>query len=56
MIGDDSTPKDICIDANQEFTRCENYSNILSLFRRSLTSLLFSLRHEAHTTPSKIKT
>jgi hypothetical protein len=35
-----------CIDANQEFTRCGNYPNILPLFRRlgrSLTSFLSSL-------------
>jgi hypothetical protein len=47
------------IDANQEFIRCGNQQNILPLFgrlRRSLTYLLFSLRHEAHTTPSKMKT
>jgi hypothetical protein len=57
--GDESTKKDSYIDANQEFTRCGNHPNILSLFGRlgrSLTSLLSSLRHEAHTTPSKIKT
>jgi hypothetical protein len=43
--------KDIYIDANQEFTRCGNHSNILPLFKRlgrSLTSLLSSLRHESH--------
>jgi hypothetical protein len=48
-----------CIDANQEFTRCGNHPNIISLFRRferSLTSLLSYLRHKAHTTPSKMKT
>jgi hypothetical protein len=55
-IGDDSTQKDSYIDANQEFTRCGNHPNILPLFGRfgrSHTSLLSSLRHEAHTTPSK---
>jgi hypothetical protein len=39
------------IDANEEFTRCGKHPNILPLFerlRRSLTSLLSSLRHEAH--------
>jgi hypothetical protein len=58
-IGYDSTPKDTYLDAKQEFTRCGNHPNILSLFGRmgrSLTSLLSSLRHEAHTTPSKMKT
>jgi hypothetical protein len=52
-IGDDSTLKHDYIDVNQEFTRCENHTNILSLFGRlgrSLTSLLSSLRHEAHHT------
>jgi hypothetical protein len=50
-IGDDSTQKDSYIDTNQEFTRCGNHPNILPLFRRlgrSLTSLLSSLRYEAH--------
>jgi hypothetical protein len=59
MVGDDSTQKDSYIDASQEFTRCGNHPNILPLFgrlMRSLTSLLSSLRHEAHTTPSKMKT
>jgi hypothetical protein len=40
-----------CIDVNQEFTRCGNHPNILPLFgrlERSLTSLISSLRHEAH--------
>jgi hypothetical protein len=49
--GDDSTQKDSYIDANQGFRRCENHSNILPLFGRfggSLTSLLSSLRYEAH--------
>jgi hypothetical protein len=58
-IGDDSTQKDSYIDANQESTRCENHPIILPLFGRSgrtLTSLLSSLRHEAHTTTSKMKT
>jgi hypothetical protein len=47
----DSTQKDSYIDANQGFTRCGNHPNILPLFGRlgrSLTSLLSSLRHEAH--------
>jgi hypothetical protein len=50
-IGDDSTQKDSYIDVNQTFTRCGNHPNILPLFgrlRRSLTSLLSSLRDEAH--------
>jgi hypothetical protein len=58
-IGDDSTQKDSYIDANQEFTRCENHPSILPLFERlgrSLTSLLSSLGHEAHITPRKMKT
>jgi hypothetical protein len=49
-IGDDSTQKDSYIDANQEFTRCENHPNIFPLFgwlERSLTSLLSSLWYEA---------
>jgi hypothetical protein len=55
-IGDDSTQTHGCIDANQEFTRCENHLNILPLFGRlgkSLTSLISSLRHEAHPHLSK---
>jgi hypothetical protein len=50
-IGNDSTLKHGYIDANQKFIRCENHPNILPLFERlwrSLTSLLSSLRHEAH--------
>jgi hypothetical protein len=50
-IGDDLTQTHICVDADQEFTRCGNHPNILPLFGRlgrSLTSLLSSLRHEAH--------
>jgi hypothetical protein len=50
-IEGDLTLKHDYIDANQEFTRCENHPNILPLFwrlGRSLTSLLSSLRHEAH--------
>jgi hypothetical protein len=50
-IWDDSTQKGNYIDANQEFTRCGNHPNILPLFERlgrSFTSLLSSLRHEAH--------
>jgi hypothetical protein len=50
-IGDDLTQTHGYIDANQEFTRCGNYPNIIPLFERleiSLTSLLSSLRHEAH--------
>jgi hypothetical protein len=57
-IGDDSTQKDSYIDANQGFTMCETHSNILSLFGRlgrSITSLLSSLRHEAHPHVSKMK-
>jgi hypothetical protein len=52
-----SIQNDSYINANQEFLRCENHPNILPLFgrlERSLTSLISSLRHEAHTTPSKI--
>jgi hypothetical protein len=48
---DDSTQKDSYIDENQGFIRCGNYPNILPLFgrlERSFTSLLSSLRHEAH--------
>jgi hypothetical protein len=48
---DGPTQKDSYIDANQWFTRCGNHPNILPLFGRywrSLTSLLSSLRHEAH--------
>jgi hypothetical protein len=44
-------PKHSYIEANQMFTRCENHPDILPLFERlgrSLTSLLSSLRHEAH--------
>jgi hypothetical protein len=58
-IGDELTQTHICIDANQESTRYENHPSILPLFRRlgrSLSSLLSSLRHEAHTTPSKMNT
>jgi hypothetical protein len=58
-IEDDSTQKDSYIDANQEFIRCGNHPNIFPLFgrlQRPLNSLLSSLRHETHTTPSKIKT
>jgi hypothetical protein len=47
----DSIQTHECIDANQEFTRCGNHSNILPLIgrlRRSLTSLLSSPRHDAH--------
>jgi hypothetical protein len=56
---DYSIKKDIYIYANQESTRCGNHPIILPLFERSgriLTSLLSSLRHKAHTTPSKMKT
>jgi hypothetical protein len=59
-IGDDLTVKHGYIDANQEFTRCRNHSNILPLFAGlgiSLTSLLSSLRlHEAHSHLSEMKT
>jgi hypothetical protein len=58
-IGDDLIQKDSYIVANQEFTRCEIHPNILPLFGRLgrfLTSLLPSLKHEAHTTPSKMNT
>jgi hypothetical protein len=58
-IGDELTQTHGCIDTNQESTRCGNHPNILPLFGRlgrPLTSLLSSLRHEAHTTPSKMKT
>jgi hypothetical protein len=42
--GDESTQKDSYIDANQEFTRCGNHPNILSLFERlGDLSLLSSL-------------
>jgi hypothetical protein len=50
-MGDDLTQTHAYNDANQEFTSCGNYPNILPLFERldiSLTSLLSSLRHEAH--------
>jgi hypothetical protein len=49
-------PKHGYIEANQIFTRCENHPNILPLFERlgrSLTSLISSLRHEAHLHLSK---
>jgi hypothetical protein len=58
-IGDDSIQNDSYADANQEFTRSGNYLNILPLFGklgRTLTSLLSSLGHEAHSTPNKMKT
>jgi hypothetical protein len=48
-----------CMDANQEFTMCGNHPNILPLFGRlgrSLTSLLSSLRHEAHPHLRQMKT
>jgi hypothetical protein len=51
-------PKHSYIEANQMFTRCGNHSNILPLFgrlERSLTSLLSSLRHEAHPHLSKTR-
>jgi hypothetical protein len=54
--GDDSIQKHNYIDANQEFTRCINHPNILPLFGRlgrSLTSILSSLLHEAHTKLAK---
>jgi hypothetical protein len=57
--GDDSIQKHNYIDVNQEFTRCGNHPNILPLFGRlgrSFTSLLSSLRHEAHPHLSKMKT
>jgi hypothetical protein len=49
--GDNSIQKHSYIDANHESTRSGNHPNILPLFqrfRRSLTSYLSSLRHEAH--------
>jgi hypothetical protein len=52
----DSIQKDSYVDANQESTRYGNHPIILPLFerlRKTLTSLLSSLRYEAHTTPSK---
>jgi hypothetical protein len=58
-IGDDSIQKDSYIDANQESTRCGIHPNILPLFgrlERFFTSLLSSLKHKAHTTPTKMKT
>jgi hypothetical protein len=51
-------PKHNYIEANQMFTRCGNHPNILPLFRRlgrSLTSLISSLRHEAHPHLSKMR-
>jgi hypothetical protein len=57
--GDDSIQKHSYIDVNQEFTRFGNHSDILSLYKRlgrSLTSLLSSLRHEAHPHLAKMKT
>jgi hypothetical protein len=56
--GDDLTQKHSYIDENQEITRCENHPIILALFGRfgrSLTSLVSSLRHEAHPHLAKIK-
>jgi hypothetical protein len=56
--GDDSTQKVSYIDTNQGFTRCENHPNILPFFGRlgrSLTSLLSSLRYEAHPQLAKMK-
>jgi hypothetical protein len=50
-IGDDLTQKYSYIDVNQEFTRCGNHPNIhpvFGRFGRSLTSLLSSLKYEAH--------
>jgi hypothetical protein len=41
-IGDDLTKTYSYIDVNQEFTRCENYHNILSLFGALEGSLTFS--------------
>jgi hypothetical protein len=51
-------PKHSYIEANQIFTRCGNHSNILTLFGRlgrSLTFLLSSLRHEAHSHLSQMR-
>jgi hypothetical protein len=42
MIGDDFIQTHRCIDANQEFTRCENHHNILPLFKGLEGSLTFS--------------
>jgi hypothetical protein len=55
----DSTQTHGCINANQLFTCCGNHPNILPLLERlgrSLTSLLSSVRHEAHPHLSKMKT
>jgi hypothetical protein len=41
-IGDDLTQKNNNIDSNQEFTRCGNHHNILSLFGGLEGSLSFS--------------
>jgi hypothetical protein len=41
-IGDDLTQKHSYIDANQEFTRCGNWHNILPLFGGLEGSLTFS--------------
>jgi hypothetical protein len=41
-IGDDLIQKHNYIDANQEFTRCENYHNILPLIGGLEGSLTFS--------------
>jgi hypothetical protein len=51
-------PKHNYNEANQMFTRCGNHPNILPLFGRlgrSLTSLLSSLRHKAHSHISKMR-
>jgi hypothetical protein len=51
-------PKHNYIEVNQMLTWCGNHPNILSLFgrlERSLTSLLSSLRHEAHPHLSKMR-
>jgi hypothetical protein len=55
-IGDDLTQKHDYIDTNQEFTRCGNHHNILSLFgglKVSLTFFLFLSYTMKHTHTSQ---
>jgi hypothetical protein len=57
-IGDDLTQKHDYIDTNQEFTRCGNHHNILTLWRIEGIShfLSFPLLHnEAHPHLSKMQ-
>jgi hypothetical protein len=58
-IGEDLAQTHRYIDANKVPTMCGIHSNILPPFGRLgrfITSFLSSLRHEAHTTPRKMKT